>query len=312
MFARLSKLEKERRRALSYARTVRASFGDMISRCMAAGETPDLRIISDFESAMAQCEQRMKEETDVDEFEALEYLAAAHGQLSAYLCPLSEIHDEGAALIDLMQDWGFSDVSLARYKAILDTKCRDPKSHPEAARGALHSIMHEVDACEDYLENFEDDVRRLSWILLAAVIVSFLAGLVALSFSSRMSILLPFSLFVAGGTGSCVSVLARMPISKVSSSAVSASMERRILIRVGTGMIASVVGCSLLAWGVLPLQINNVSFSNAVSACDSSSAGNCATVYSLILLAVPIMFGFSERILTTLEDKLLGAVSSRQ
>ena len=158
--------------------------------------------------------------------------------------------------------------------------------------------------CEDYLEQFEIDVRKLSWILLAIVAGSLLFSVVALLLSQKLPLLFPLALLIAGVAGSCAT------ISEVSSSAVSTSMQRTILIRVGTGMTASVVGCALLSWGVFPVAIENITFAEVVNACAPTSTKHCNAVYSLIVLAVPILFGFSERILTTLEGKLLGNADS--
>jgi hypothetical protein len=227
------------------------------------------------------------------------------------MCPLAEIYDEGASLVDLTQDWGFSEPSVKRLRDILDQNCRPPFADPQSSRGSLRAIMHEVDVSEEYLEEFERDVRRLSWILLGTLCGMLVGGSLALAFSSRYPILMFGGLLMAGVSGSCASVLARMPIAEVSSSAVSASLERTVLIRVGTGLIASVVGSALLAWGVLPIEMNKVGFADVVTACSSSGGGQCTSIYTLILLAVPVMFGFSERVLTTLEGRLFGGSDTK-
>lgn len=282
----------------------------MIARCRAAGETPDPQFLADVDGDFDDCERRIQQETDVDEFEWLSYQARVIGQLRAYVCPLTEIYDEGASLVDLTQDWGFSEASVKRLRDILDQNCRPPFADPQSSRGSLRSIMHDVDVSEEYLEEFEGDVRRLSWILLGNLCGMLVGGSLALAFSSRYPILLFGGLLMTGVSGSCASVLARMPIAEVSSSAVSASLERTILIRVGTGLIASVVG-SALAWGVLPIEMNKVSFADVVTACSASGGEQCTSIDTLILLAVPVMFGFSERVLTTLEGRLFGGSDTK-
>jgi hypothetical protein len=138
------------------------------------------------------------------------------------------------------------------------------------------------------------------------VVLCFLAAVLAFHFRSIFSPLFALSLFFAGAMGSCASVLARLPISEVTPSSASESLGRRTISRVGTGVVASVAGCALFAWGLLPIAINEVSFKDVLTACDPLSSGACSSMYSLILLAVPIVLGFSERVLTTLDDKLFG------
>jgi hypothetical protein len=97
-----------------------------------------------------------------------------------------------------------------------------------------------------------------------------------------------------------------MPVSEVTASSASESLSRRTLSRVGTGAVASVAGSGLLAWGLLSVAINGVSFKEMVTACDPSSSGTCSILFARILLAIPIVLGFSERVLTTLDDRLFG------
>lgn len=80
--------------------------------------------------------------------------------------------------------------------------------------------------------------------------------------------------------------------------------SRRILIRVATGTVASLVGCALFA--VLMVSIQNLGFADMATACTSQDAGQCTIVKQLVLLALPILLGFSERTLTSVERKVLG------
>ena len=50
----------------------------------------------------------------------------------------------GGSLINLLEDWGFTDTNVKRLRGILEATCKEPERNPEAARGSLRSIMHEV------------------------------------------------------------------------------------------------------------------------------------------------------------------------
>jgi hypothetical protein len=114
---------------------------------------------------------------------------------------------------------------------------------------------------------------------------------------------LALPILLAGATGSCVSVMAKMPMLEVSLSGELDAYARRILSRVGLGVIASLIGCGLLGWGLISFSIHGHTFTDVLNAC---SAAPCAGPHSLVVLAVPTLFGFSERALTWLEQKFFG------
>jgi hypothetical protein len=307
-----SKITARRAEAPAHARRAQVLFERMVARCKAAGEVPNQVAIDEFTLAFAGCEQRIKDATAFDELEWLEYEADQHAQLRAYVCPTSEILDEGASLIDLLLDWGVPESGVYRLRTLLNTKCNDATGNPQEARGALREIMRDVDASDTFIEDYEEQLKSMSRVLLSCVVGGISLSFVALIYSRHSPLFFPLSVLFAGAAGSCTSVLARLPASEVTTSAVSVSMERRALSRVGTGLAASLVGCALLAWGVVPIVINQVSYSDVLSACSRYSEEHCSNGYALILLAVPIMLGFSERILTSLQDKLFGSQLSRR
>jgi hypothetical protein len=128
---------------------------------------------------------------------------------------------------------------------------------------------------------------------LGAAALLILAGITQY-FADRVSTLFVLSLLLAGAAGSCVSVLSRLPTTEAPTSAISISLVRRALGRIGAGLIATVTGSALLAWGILPIAVNNISFSGVLSACGSAGSPSCSNTFLLILFAVPMIFGFSE------------------
>lgn len=304
--SKAKELQEKRDEALACARHQRSKFEEMRLRSIASGETPDATLLDEFRSGMHACEQRMQQEQDIDEFATLISQAEALGQLRAYLCPLAELADEASRAIDQMEDWGVSRGSLKLLRKLTATILKDARKSPREARGALRAVLEDWDMWMTYTDDYEEDTGRICWTLLIIMSLSFAVAVVALYFSQRWWPLLVFSTAFAGITGSCASVLARMPTSEVTSSSASESLARRTLSRVGTGMAASIAGCALLAWGVIPIVVNGISFADVLNRCGPSGQPGCTPASRLVLLAIPIMFGFSERILTSLEEKLFG------
>ena len=60
---------------------------------------------------------------------------------------------------------------------------------------------------------------------------------------------------------------------------------------------------AFLGSGVLPVSIQGHTFTDAIRACTTSI---CGGVDMLLLVGVPLLLGFSERALTTIEQRLFG------
>ena len=96
-----------------------------------------------------------------------------------------------------------------------------------------------------------------------------------------------------------------MPLLRVVLSGELETYERLVLSRVSVGIVASLIGSGLLGWGIITIAIGNQSFQDMVNSCSTGSAP-CATLKMLVLLSVPMLFGFSERALTSFEKQFLG------
>jgi hypothetical protein len=79
-----------------------------------------------------------------------------------------------------------------------------------------------------------------------------------------------------------------------------------VLSRVGAGVAGSLIGCALLGWGLPPIAIGGREFADILNTCSASGATGCTGLERLILLAVPMLLGFSERTLTAFERRVLG------
>jgi hypothetical protein len=170
--------------------------------------------------------------------------------------------------------------------------------------------LKERDIMNRYTDEYESDTKHLSLMLIWTIVVLLGLALILFYFSSRTLPMIPVVLFIAGAAGSCVSVLSLMPTSEVASSQASVSLRRRILSRVATGMMASITGCALLAWGILPIVVQKTSFADVLEACHSASDHSCSSPYGLIILAIPMIFGFAEWILARMVERFLGRASA--
>jgi len=219
------------------------------------------------------------------------------------LCPRAEIQDEGTLAIDVMEEWNVPKSVITKLRSSLGQKLEQADTDLAAARGALRVILEETDSWGEYTEEYEERMRSFSrwWLFCPAIAPLLLDILVTLRFPQTFP--LGLSILLAGAAGSCVSVMTKLPVLDVGLSGELDSYERRILGRVAVGVIASLIGCGLLGWGIVPLSIQGQTFTDVLSACSTTP---CTGPPSLLILAVPMLFGFSERALTSFERKVFG------
>ena len=86
----------------------------------------------------------------------------------------------------------------------------------------------------------------------------------------------------------------------------------KTLVRLLVGLVASVVGFGLLSTHVVSLNLGDTKLEDVIGACVDGGAGPCKESWALILIALGLLFGFSERALTTFEDKILQQPRSKR
>jgi hypothetical protein len=296
------KLEIRRKDVLLAIRDEQLSFDEMVQRAQISREPPNNPVLTSAPQRLRDFEQKASQATDIDELDELEVDARRQGNFRAYLCPCAEILDEGSLAIDLMEEWNVPKTVLTKLRTLLVRRLEQADADIDAARGALRTIFQERDSWESYTDEYEETMRGYTlWLFLATIILPPLA-----IFAFRFPPTVLTGLLFAGAAGSCASVMARMPLLDVSLSGELESYGRRIWSRLGIGVIASVIGCALLGWGILPISIQNQSFADALISCTGYPATSCTSVKTLILLGVPMLFGFSERGLTSFEQRVFG------
>src|SRR5215813_12753168 len=294
------KLEKHRRETLSTIRGEQLNFEAMSQRVGRAGDTLDGTLVSDVLNRLKEIERQAREATGIDDLDDLAEDAEQQGQLRAYICPRAEIEQEGYLVIDLMGDWGVPRPVITKLENLLGRKLKNADRDPVAARSALRALFEEQDSWNNYTTDYAETMGRLTrWLFIATIV---LVPLSILAF--RRPFTFQVGLLLAGAAGSCISVMGKMPLLEVSPSGELEAYGRRILSRVGTGIGASVIGCALLGWGLLPISVQNQTFADLLNACAESPAPSCTTLKTVILLGIPMLFGFTERALTSFEQRV--------
>ncbi len=303
------KLEKRREEALSFIEGERLAVERMAQRPRSADDAPDSMLLDKVRTRLAEIKDKAEKSARTDDLDDLMDDAEKQGQFRGYLCPREEIWVEGSLAIALMEEWGVPKTAVASLRNLVDKPLKGREEDPQAARSALRAIFEERDSWSDYTSDYEDEMKRFTKWLFWLTIVLLLLAILTLRFPLTISL----GLLLAGAAGSCVSVMAKMPVLEVSLSGELDSYERRILSRIGVGIIASLIGCGLLAWGLISISIQGQTFASILEACSTPCATSlpmsCTTLRTLILLAVPALFGFSERALTWFEQRVFGKSS---
>jgi hypothetical protein len=305
---KLKKLAKERQRVLDNISYERWQFDLMAQRAQAAGEQPNAEMIGAAMTRFSEFEQQARNAKNIDEFDDLIEKAEEQGTVRAYICPINEVLNEGSLAIDVMVEWAIPKTIIDGLRNTLGNQL----NNPDTARGALRAIYMENLSWANYTDDYEDSMGKYTLWLVGATSLLLIAVSVLFHFRLKwFPVLFLLTLLFSGAAGSCVSVMRKMPLFDVSLSSELDAYGRRIWNRVATGTVASLVGYALLGWGVLPISLQGQTFSDVMTACSAQDSSSCTVTKTLIVVAVGILFGFSERTLTSMEQKVLGSDSAK-
>lgn len=284
-----------RREALASVRDLRANFEDALKRAAAAGSKPALdvpHVLADFAAVETEIMQ-----TPADELESLLDKAARLERLRAYVYPPEEIVLEGRSVLSDLTQWGVPASVLTTLQAELVGLLSSINLN--VARGALRSLFNEYDYWAWYVDWYAAFMEKVAWTLL---ILEGLTLALALNRFISGDVLIGF--IAAGACGALVSVISKMP--PLMADAESDAYVRRIIMRVGTGLVAAVIGGGFLASGILTISLPAGRLTDIMEQCGRTASGQpgCSTGNLLILLGLGIVLGFSERMLTSLEDRI--------
>jgi hypothetical protein len=305
-FNRKWRLAKKRAKALAEIRVDRSLFEEMADRPRPAEDALDKMFVENVLRRLSELQTAVQATTDLDALDDLIQSGKRQGQQRAYICPVTEIEGEGALIIPLLEEWGIPKALIEKqYKSHAD-KLTKAKTSPGDARGALRALFEEKDSWEEYAEEYEDQMTFYAWILSPSAIILPGLAFIAFHFASTFPLLLALGILLAGAAGSCLSVLAKMPVLDIALSSELESYGRRILIRIAVGVGGSVIGCAFLAWGMFPIAFQNQTFADLLNSCLKFPSTSLTALQALILLGFPMLFGFSERALTSFEQRVFG------
>jgi len=166
------------------------------------------------------------------------------GHDRAYICPPKEIADEGSLRIDVMAEWGLPRATIDQLRQSLGLKIKS--DDVATARSALRAIFEESDSWSSYFEDYHESMWRYTWWLFGAIVLFTPAAILLIH---RPQLML-YALFLAGGVGSCASVISKVPVPELRFSSEFQGYLPRILGRIGAGTVVSLVASAIIGWGI--------------------------------------------------------------
>jgi hypothetical protein len=304
------KLAERRTEVLSQFAERRHAVLQMAQRPRHAGDTLNARLLRRVLRGLAAIEASVRQAATTEAINELDDAADQQETLMAYLCPQEEIRIEGHLAIELMEWWGVPKSETNKLRELLMEQLDKANGNPDGARSALHALFRERDDWDEYRNDYEDEMRGNARCLFWATMVLPPIAVIAFYFAYHFPPLLIGGLLLAGVAGSCVSVARKLPALEVSLSEKLDSYDRRIWSRISVGTAASLIGCGLLAAGIVSITIHGQTFADLLDACSNHCSialpTSCTALRIVILLAVPMLFGFSERALTSFEGRVFG------
>jgi hypothetical protein len=176
----------------------------------------------------------------------------------------------------------------------------------QAARGALHVVFEEYDAWSTYVDDYDSKMGKRAFCLFWLIaITSIVTAFILLGFEWR-----PVGLVVAAAAGAMASVAAKLPpLTNYGEWAVN---DRAVWTRLSTGLVGSLVGIGLISSGLIAIEIpgpwKSLSelFNSYLAPRGVPSVGiSCTPVGSLFVMAMTMLLAFSERVLTSLEGRVV-------
>ena len=291
--------------------------------------------------------QKVEKATTKDEFDQLKDEADSLARHRAYLCPVDELTAEAKSYVAALKDWGVPSGTLDSISARAAPAMQDKIEEPAKARGALFQLYADYDSWFSYVDEYNDGTdewaNRLKRWIVYCVVTSLLLIIVVPNWLPERSTswVLPLRVFVivlAAVAGASASVIARLP--GLTSYGEWKVNERAFLARISTGIVGSLVAVGLLGSGVISVtlpdpwknsgellqacvgweaqQKSNQQPAPSQPGAPATSGGTsslhspCTPGGALFLLAVTMLFGFSERLLTSLESRVVPAGSGAQ
>ena len=157
------KLEARRAETLFDIRREQRLFEVMVQRAQLAGELPDATVLATVRARLTEIEEKAGSEINENEFYYLLGAAEQQSQLRAYICPFTEILNEGNMYIDRIEEWNVPRLVITKLRNTLGKNLAG--AEPHAARSALRAIFEEYDSWYSYTDDYDDKMKTYTqWL----------------------------------------------------------------------------------------------------------------------------------------------------
>jgi len=306
----VTEFESQKKELYNIVLQSRAYFNDIVETSLFAygGNFPPevghhvQYVLKEFDALVNAIEKASQE----DDLVALENRPLELENQTAYILPVSYLAENAQVFFDELVSWKVPPKSIRQVKEFIE-RLRNPKV-PEADKRNLYWwILGEYDYRSDYVEWANSKFLILKIISSFAAIGSLVAALILLT----MNLLLP-GFLCAGVSGASLSVLLKFPSIMDYGEYKKTMLD--IFSRFTTGLITSVMGLGFLASGIINLSFSFEKESKTMAEVIKGfgTSDKSSILWSLVLLSLGIIFGFSERLFSSFESTILGRLLSKE
>lgn len=237
------------------------------------------------------------------ELERIKDRAEAVRRQRAYVLPDDALYEEGLFRVEELQEWNLPEGVIQRLMDRLE-RLANIDAKPHQRRQLLSEIDEDADYWNIETERHKTFLRRSVNVLVPLCVACLALSLVGF-LVLRQAVL---GFIVAGISGAALSVVLKLPPLQMYGETVG--RWQRIAARLAAGAVASAVGLGLLASGMINVGIPSgegtfVSPAAMLAECESRG---CSARSAMLLLSLGIIFGFSERAITSFERVIMAQI----
>lgn len=248
--------------------------------------------------------------------------AARLARMRSHVLPAEALDSEAQSAIAEMVDWGVPAAALAaarELRAVVAGNAGPEQAAPgnpadapiaasaslappgvpsTRARAALNKLLDDYDYWDGYTDWY---FEQMTFAVLAGVgftLVGLAGGLVAFRYHEVWP-----GFILASTAGAAVSIMLKLPGMSVYGEV--SSFWLRAVSRLVAGVAVGAMACGLLSLGVVNLSLPD-GFSQVQLIDGCAGVGDCRPRWIFVLMALGILFGFSERGIATFESAVFG------
>jgi hypothetical protein len=222
----------------------------------------------------------------------------------AYLMPVSEMAPEATYKLNEMAGWGIPQKAQALVRKSIDQLSSKNLSDSDS-RALYELILDEYDYWDGYTDWYLDIRKKIVKYSLIMAIACLGIAIWLVLFGSRIRFGWIVGFCAAGISGASLSVLLRLP--RMSEYGRVREMVFGVIARIASGAIAGMVGLGLLASGIINIAFTLDNAPRSIADIVANfGAAEASMPEGLLLLAIGILFGFTERLISRFEKTFFG------